>query len=89
MTKILGLRSDEYLESGKATFCSKLDRLLSQNGCRRSELGRVWLVTMPSFIGWEGKNPLNIWYCYGRAKGEEQAELECIVLEVDNTFGEK
>ena len=89
ITKILGLRSDGYLGTGKATFRSKLDVLLSEHGCKRSEMGRVWLVTMPSFIGWEGINPLSIWYCYGKVKDEEQAELECIVLEIHNTFGEK
>ena len=90
ITKILGMRSDGYLKPGKDTLRSKLGILLRAHGiCASEKLGRVWLVTMPSFVGFEGINPLSVWYCYGEAQGEGRPELVCVVLEVHNTFGEK
>jgi len=72
--KVLGLRSGAYLE-GSSSLREKIDKL-----CGRFQ--NVWLVTMPSFLGFEGINPLSVWYCYND-------KLECVVLEVHNTFGEK
>jgi len=89
ITKILGLRSDGYLGPGKASLREKLARLLDGRKEDKVELGRVWLMTMPSVVGFEGINPLSVWYCYGKTKGEGRAELEYVVLEVHNTFGEK
>jgi DUF1365 family protein len=48
------------------------------------DMAQMWLVTMPSFIGFEGINPLSVWYIYS-----EKRELTCVILEVHNTFGEK
>ncbi len=89
ITKVLGLRSDGYLESGKLSLREKLERLLDAQGMKSEEIGKVWLVTMPSFMGFEGINPLSVWYHYGKVHGEDCAELICVILEVHNTFGEK
>lgn len=82
-TKVLGLRSDGYLAKGQQGLRAKLELLLESRGVKVSSQDRAWLVTMPSCLGFEGINPLSIWYIYrGR-------ELHCVVLEVHNTFGEK
>ncbi|ORX39313.1 hypothetical protein BD324DRAFT_619232 [Kockovaella imperatae] len=83
-TKILGLRSDGYLVPGQGSFRSKLDALLIGNGIDKEHIGKAWLLTMPSFLGFEGINPLSVWYVYDRQGG-----LLCCVLEVHNTFEEK
>lgn len=91
-TKILGLRSDGYLEKGPGTLRQKVNSLLEERGAREDEVGRVWLVTIPSFVGFEGINPLSVWFCYKRngfgGQGGKR-ELACVILEVHNTFGEK
>lgn len=83
-TKFLGLRSDNYLEAGQAGLRAKVEMLLKQYEIASEEIGRVWLVTMPSFLGFEGINPLSVWYIYSQDK-----QLCCVILEVHNTFGEK
>ena len=84
ITKILGLRSDGYLLPGGESFRQKINGLLSSHGVVKDDMSRVWLVTMPSFMGFEGINPLSVWYIYNH-----KGALSCCVLEVHNTFGEK
>ncbi|KAI0670227.1 hypothetical protein C8Q78DRAFT_975614 [Trametes maxima] len=48
------------------------------------EVGDAWMLTMPSYMGFEGINPLTVYFCYSR-----EGVLEWIVLEIHNTFGEK
>ncbi|KIY63872.1 hypothetical protein CYLTODRAFT_493562 [Cylindrobasidium torrendii FP15055 ss-10] len=43
----------------------------------------IWMMTMPSYMGFEGINPLTVYYCYTPEGG-----LAVVVLEVHNTFGE-
>lgn len=83
-TKVLGLRSDGYLQAGREHLRVKVERLLADHGVTKDEIVKVWLVTMPSFLGFEGINPLSVWYIYN-----ENRELRCVILEVHNTFGEK
>ncbi|KAK4685744.1 uncharacterized protein P7C73_g4398, partial [Tremellales sp. Uapishka_1] len=83
-SKVLGIRSDNYLAIGNGSLREKADALLKDQGVEN--VGRVWLVTMPSFVGFEGINPLSVWYCYSRLEGKG---LVCVILEVHNTFGEK
>jgi len=45
--------------------------------------GEVWLQTYPRVLGYAFK-PVSFWYCH-RADGS----LRCIVVEVNNTFGER
>lgn len=83
-TKVLGLRSDGYLQAGPEHLRSKVELLVMDHGMRKEEIAKVWLVTMPSFLGFEGINPLSVWYIYNAKR-----ELRCVILEVHNTFGEK
>ncbi|KAF5343138.1 hypothetical protein D9758_015227 [Tetrapyrgos nigripes] len=60
----------------------------------------AWMMTMPRFCGFEGINPLTVYFCYRKRRGgcegkqkeetmeESEPELWLIVLEVHNTFGE-
>ncbi|KZP33289.1 hypothetical protein FIBSPDRAFT_1036395 [Athelia psychrophila] len=41
------------------------------------------MLTMPSYLGWEGINPLTVYYCY-----TADGKFWIAVLEVHNTFGE-
>ncbi|CEL61105.1 hypothetical protein RSOLAG1IB_09756 [Rhizoctonia solani AG-1 IB] len=43
------------------------------------------MMTMPSFIGFEGINPLTVYFCYEEGK----TSVWGMVLEVHNTFGER
>lgn len=45
--------------------------------------GPIRLLTMPRLLGW-AFNPLSVFFCYGR-----DGELNAILWEVDNTFGER
>ncbi|KAI0632927.1 hypothetical protein C8Q77DRAFT_1175724, partial [Trametes polyzona] len=51
------------------------------------EAGDAWMLTMPSYVGYEGINPLTVYFCFD-ARGED-ARLAWVVLEIHNTFGEK
>lgn len=94
-TKVLGLRSDGYLTPGPDNLREKVEVLLrKQCGIGREGVGRVWVLTMPSLCGFEGINPLTVWYVYKAGSGIEAQEkgdraLLAVILEVHNTFGEK
>lgn len=66
----------------------KVLKVLEEQGVEREEIGRVYLVTMPSYLGFQGINPLSVYYCYGKEDGEDR-RLNAVVLEVHNTFGER
>jgi hypothetical protein len=83
-TKCLGLRTNGYLRPGQESLRVKAEQLLSEQGLGDVDMMSIWLVTMPSFMGFEGINPLSVWYIYS-----EKRELTCVILEVHNTFGEK
>ncbi|KAI0354321.1 hypothetical protein OH77DRAFT_1405638 [Trametes cingulata] len=46
--------------------------------------GDAWMLTMPSYLGYEGINPLTVYFCYA-----QDGTLEWVVFEIHNTFGEK
>ncbi|KAF8588064.1 hypothetical protein K439DRAFT_1652066 [Ramaria rubella] len=86
--RLTGLRASGYLHDGstdKRSIRSKLVDLLDQQGHPGCELEDAWLMTMPSFLGLEGINPLSVYYCYRK----EYPSLWLVVLEVHNTFGER
>jgi DUF1365 family protein len=99
---ILGLRHEHYLapstkqkEARKGAWKEELKTLVSAHGVPGKEMGRVWMVTMPSYLGFVGVNPLSVYFCY-KDKVENQdgdkkksAGLLCVVLEVHNTFEER
>jgi len=65
----------------------ELKDLVEQHGVDPQEMGRIWMVTMPSYLGFVGVNPLSVYFCYRKGGGE--ARLLCVVLEVHNTFEER
>lgn len=68
--RVIGLRSDPYLTAqepgGKQTIRGKLETLLAERGLLDGGdvLGDAWIMTMPSFMGYEGINPLTVYFCY-------------------------
>ncbi|KDN36933.1 hypothetical protein RSAG8_10467, partial [Rhizoctonia solani AG-8 WAC10335] len=87
--RITGLRPQTYLKDPEgsraatsATIHQKLAGLLRPSSIK---LGEVWMMTMPSFMGFEGVNPLTVYFCYEKGK----TAVWGIILEVHNTFGER
>lgn len=62
-----------------------LDALLASHGIEQddSQKGEVWLHTYPRVFGFTFK-PVSFWYCHN-----SQGGLRAIVVEVNNTFGER
>lgn len=56
-------------------------------------IDRVYLVTMPAYLGMGSMNPLSVYFCYRPSSSStSQADhqpLSVIVLEVHNTFSER
>jgi DUF1365 family protein len=98
-TSILGIQRGSYLDSDAGaekprdglSFRQRLAGLLQRNGVKESEVGRVWLLTMPSYLGKSGINPLTTYFVYRKGSGDREGEeaLLCVVLEVHNTFEER
>jgi DUF1365 family protein len=59
-----------------------LDALLRREGVEDAS-GEVWLHTYPRVLGYTFK-PASFWYCHGA-----DGRLRAIVVEVNNTFGER
>ncbi len=59
-----------------------LDALLASHGIAEAS-GEVWLHTYPRVFGFTFK-PVSFWYCHNA-----QGDLCAIVVEVNNTFGER
>ena len=41
-----------------------------QCGHDAGRLGEVWMLTMPSYMGYEGINPLTVHYCYEKRRDD-------------------
>ncbi|KAF5353227.1 hypothetical protein D9756_008075 [Leucocoprinus leucothites] len=83
--RLLGLRSQPYLNTlSSSSIRQKLeDQLRKHHRLRNDETFQdAWIMTMPSILGFEGINPLTVYFCY-----QNQA-LWIVVLEIHNTFGE-
>ncbi|KAG2131654.1 hypothetical protein DEU56DRAFT_889632 [Suillus clintonianus] len=82
---VVGIRAIKYLgEKHKViSIRAKLEYALSERGFDASVLGDVWMMTMPSIFGFEGLNPLTVYFSYNNSN-----VLKFVVLEVHNTFGE-
>jgi DUF1365 family protein len=63
-----------------------LDELLQREGVSDAT-GEVWLHTYPRVLGYTFK-PVSFWYCH-RAADDQGGALRVIVVEVNNTFGER
>ena len=67
---------------GRSDALQWLDGLLQSEGIEDAQ-GEVWLHCYPRVLGYTFK-PVSFWYCH-RLDGS----LRCVVVEVNNTFGEK
>jgi uncharacterized protein len=67
---------------GRADALQWLDELLTEQGIDDAH-GEVWLHCYPRVLGYTFK-PVSFWYCHG-----SDGKLRCVVVEVNNTFGEK
>ncbi|KAJ7270693.1 hypothetical protein B0H12DRAFT_1229183 [Mycena haematopus] len=81
-TRLVGLRPAPYLTENGGSIRQRLEKVLFDRGFGGS-LEDAWMMTMPSLLGFEGINPLTVYFCY-RPGGQ----LFLAVLEVHNTFGE-
>jgi DUF1365 family protein len=63
-----------------------LDELLQREGIHDAT-GELWLHTYPRVLGYTFK-PVSFWYCH-RALDDQGGALRAIVVEVNNTFGER
>ena len=86
--RILGLRSARYLydDGGKEpSIRKKLVEVLEQFGIELAgeRMDDAWILTMPSYFGFEGINPLTVYFCYRR----DCPELWIVVLEVSVIHG--
>ncbi len=67
---------------GRGNAVEWLDELLQREGIHDAD-GEAWLHCYPRVLGFTFK-PVSFWYCH-RADGS----LRAIVVEVNNTFGER
>ncbi|PKC64453.1 hypothetical protein RhiirA1_537036 [Rhizophagus irregularis] len=75
-----------YIQKPKNQIKSIKEKLLwhiKQHNIPTDDLSRFELVTMPRFLGY-AFNPASFHYCYSRNN-----ELKVVILEINNTFGEK
>lgn len=67
--RLSGIRPDGYLTvdangGRKRSIMEKLRNLLNKNGYEGEEVEDAWMMTMPSYLGWEGINPLTVYFVY-------------------------
>jgi DUF1365 family protein len=67
---------------GRADSLAWLEELLAREGIADAD-GEVWLHCYPRVLGYVFK-PVSFWYCHRR-----DGSLAAIVVEVNNTFGER
>ena len=63
-----------------------IDALLQEQGITDAT-GEIWLHCYPRVFGFTFK-PVSFWYCH-RANDDQNGALRAIVVEVNNTFGER
>ncbi|KAL0952480.1 hypothetical protein HGRIS_006744 [Hohenbuehelia grisea] len=85
--RLTALRADPYLETEprNPSIRRKLEKTLANRlpfGYGQ-QLTDAWMMTMPSYLGFEGINPLTVYFCYN-----PDGECWACVLEIHNTFGE-
>ncbi|ORZ38014.1 hypothetical protein BCR44DRAFT_37054, partial [Catenaria anguillulae PL171] len=84
----LAVWNKDYLTAGHQSIRAKLLAIVkdqSAGSIQPAHVGRVFMVTMPRYLNY-AFNPLTTYYCYSATN---PAQLACIVLEVNNTFGER
>ncbi|KAA8623428.1 hypothetical protein A1F94_003522 [Pyrenophora tritici-repentis] len=81
----LRVRAEDYLARGNGHhgFYWKLKTYLQEQHVKDSEWCYAYLVTAPRFLGY-AFNPVSFWYVY-----DAEHQLKKMILEVNNTFGER
>lgn len=77
-----GIRSSAYLHSGTdfengRPIKQKLLEVLRSHALDPDLFDDAWMLTMPSYFGFEGINPLTVYFCY-----KNDQSLWVVVLEV-------
>ncbi|KAJ4372972.1 hypothetical protein N0V83_003263 [Neocucurbitaria cava] len=81
----LRVRADDYLERGNGSlgFYGKLKMYLRDQHVQDSDWSYAYFITAPRFFGY-AFNPVSFWYIY-----DSEHQLKKMILEVNNTFGER
>ena len=81
----LRVRAADYLMrgNGKLGFYGKLQMFMREQNVEDSDWSYAYLVTAPRFFGYSF-NPVSFWYIYN-----QEHQLKKMILEVNNTFGER
>lgn len=81
----LRVRAVDYLTrgNGKVGFYGKLQIFLREQNVDDKDWSYAYLITAPRFFGYSF-NPVSFWYIYNR-----EHQLKKMILEVNNTFGER
>lgn len=89
------MESVDYLgDSQKSSWLAKLEVELQQRQWLEphqrlsADDYEVWAVSMPSYLGFHGINPLTVYYIY-RKRNDKRDGLWLCLLEVHNTFSER
>ncbi|OJD34803.1 dna-binding wrky domain-containing protein [Diplodia corticola] len=79
------IRGSDYLERGgeNVSLKAKLTQYLQSQGISDGEWHHAYLVTAAKFLGYSF-NPVSFWYIYSASH-----QLVMMILEVNNTFGER
>jgi uncharacterized protein len=82
-SRVFSLRSSDYLLKEDKSDLSLRDRcrLFLKKECGY-EPQEIWLQTLPRIFGY-AFNPVSFWYCY------QDSRLDAILVEVNNTFGDR
>ena len=86
---LTALRSNNYLtpEPGRGSIKRKLINVLDERGYDSNELDDAWMLTMPSFMGWEDINPLTVYWCYKPGGVEWLTVLEvCFLFDFESAI---
>lgn len=77
--------SADFLDRGSSqlSLAEKLKRYLHTQGVTDRDYAFAYLVTAPRFLGYTF-NPVSFWYLY-----DSDTRLKYMILEVNNTFGER
>lgn len=77
---LISFQSQDYLEGDREDLQVKIKKFLSRQCGYEAE--EVWLQTMPRMLGYVF-NPVSFWLC------RRNSHLEAVLIEVNNTFGER
>ncbi|KAJ5257719.1 hypothetical protein N7524_009275 [Penicillium chrysogenum] len=68
---------------GHLTLAAKLEHFLKERGENPTHYPYAYLISIPQFLWWT-KSPISYWYLYSPLK-----ELSGIIMEINNSYGEK